>query len=123
MRVVHLASSLLPTVPRVGTIIARICTLQWRLVRGWADLGKVPASSGSLSSRHILGRCSVGPPASVAMEARWGVELWDCVDQVLAEVAANNTFLSSTCSKYIRSRHTMTPLPQPNLLFILCSVY
>ena len=40
------------------------------------------------------------------MEARWGVELWDCVDQVLAEVAANNNFLSSTCSKYIRSHHT-----------------
>ena len=40
------------------------------------------------------------------MEARWGVELWDCVDQVLAEVAANNTFLSSTCSKYIRSHNT-----------------
>ena len=40
------------------------------------------------------------------MEARWGLELWDCVDQVLAEVAANNTFLSSTCSKYIRSHNT-----------------
>ena len=71
MRVVHLASSLLPTVPtvpRVGTIIARICTLQWRLVRGWADLGKVPASSTTVpvSSRHILGRCSVGPGPSIS---------------------------------------------------------
>ena len=35
-------------------------------------------------------------------EQRWGVELWDCVSQVLAEVTANNSFLNNTCSKYIR---------------------
>ena len=96
---------------------------------GWCEAGLTLGRSQHPAPRYqsppdtssAAAQCDPGP-ASVAMEARWGVELWDCVDQVLAEVAANNTFLSSTCSKYIRSRHTMTPLPQPNLLFILCSV-
>ena len=34
---------------------------------------------------------------------RWGVELWDCLDQAVSEVAIHNSFLTNTCSKYIRS--------------------
>ena len=33
---------------------------------------------------------------------RWGVELWDCLDQAVTEVAIHNSFLNNTCSKYIR---------------------
>ena len=34
---------------------------------------------------------------------RWGVELWDCLDQAVSEVAIHNNFLTNNCSKYIRS--------------------
>ena len=34
---------------------------------------------------------------------RWGVELWDCLDQAVSEVAIHNSCLTNTCSKYIRS--------------------
>ena len=37
-----------------------------------------------------------------SVDPRWGLELWDCLDQVLGEVAINNSFLLNTCSKYIR---------------------
>merc|ERR1712198_111581 len=47
----------------------------------------------------------LAPIASPIMdEPNWGLELWDCVDQVLGEVAINNNFLSGSCSKYIRER-------------------
>ena len=30
------------------------------------------------------------------------MELWDCLDQAVTEVAIQNSFLANTCSKYIR---------------------
>ena len=35
-------------------------------------------------------------------DCRWGVELWDCMDQAITEVLEHNSFLNNTCSKYIR---------------------